>query len=70
MKKIILFLVCLTSLTVSAQRRNANGEKMVSKLEIDNYNIDDELYEKSVISYVYQNNKLVKLDNIFSNLYY
>ena len=67
MKKIILLLVCLTSLTVSAQRRNSNGEKMVSKLEIDNYNIDDELYEKSVISYVYQNNKLVKLDNLITS---
>jgi hypothetical protein len=66
MKKIILLLVCLTSLTVSAQRRNSNGEKMVSKLEINNYNIDDELYEKSVISYIYNNDKLVKLDNFIT----
>jgi hypothetical protein len=62
MKKFILLLVCLTSLTVSAQHKNANGEKMVSKLEIYNYKID-KLYEKSVISYVYRNDKLVKLDN-------
>ena len=67
MKKVILFLVCFTSLAVSAQRRNANGEKIVSKLEIYNYNIDDELYKKSVISYVYQNNKLVKLDNLITS---
>jgi len=66
MKKIILFLICLTSLTVSAQRRNVNGEKMVSKLEIYNYKID-ELYEKSVISYVYRNDKLVKIDNFITS---
>ena len=66
MKKVILFLVCFTSLVVSAQRRNVNGEKIVSKLEIYNYNIDDELYEKSVISYIYNNDKLVKLDNFIT----
>lgn len=66
MKKVILFLVCFTSLVVSAQRRNANGEKIVSKLEIYDYKID-KLYKKSVISYVYQNNKLVKLDNFITS---
>ena len=63
---IVSLLLFACGITCHAQRRNTNGEKMVSKLEIDNYNIDDELYEKSVISYVYQNNKLVKLDNLIT----
>lgn len=59
MKKVILLLTVLVSVNCFSQHLNSNGEKIVSKLEIENYNVTNELFEKSTIKYAYSDDKLV-----------
>ena len=54
MRKLFLFLLLTLSIQLFAQKKNSRGEKLVSTIEILNYDKKDRLFEKSTIRYVYK----------------